>query len=352
VSQWLPAPLPPDGPALISHEREPENAEFPFDQLNHWLTPNHAFYRRNHFPYPQVDADAWRLEVTGAVRRPLRLTLPDLQRMPQALQWTTLECSGNKRAFFHPPAEGTQWGPGAIGTAEWGGVPLAQLLSLAGVRPGAVAVLFTGADNGVFKATGEHVHFARSLPLAEARRADVLLALTMNGEPLPPRHGAPLRLVVPGWYAMAAVKWLTRIEVRTEPFSGPFQSRDYVYLPQPGTPVTVQKVNAAIAQPTEGAQVPPGPLTIRGAAWGGAQRVDVSIDGGWRWQQADWAGPALPHAWRLWQTVTPPLRPGRYVLAARAAGPDQKTQPLAAPWNAKGYGNNAIVPVRITVAEP
>ncbi|MFZ5824949.1 MAG: sulfite oxidase [Bacillota bacterium] len=356
--QWGPARLPEEPPALIVHEEEPEEAEFPFSHLNGWITPQPLFFRRNHFVYPSVDPEAWRLEVTGSVAKPLRLSLADLQALGQVTQWTTLECSGNKRAYFDPPAEGTPWREGAIGHAEWGGVPLVHLLKLAGVRPGAVEVAFTGADEGEFEETGEQVHFARCLPLGEAARPDTLLAFTMNGQPLPFKHGAPLRLVVPGWYAMASVKWLTQIEVRREPFRGPFQVRDYVYLPRPGAyeravPVTTQKVNSAIAHPREQVRLGPGPLVIRGAAWGGAQplqRVEVSIDGGKRWVEARWVGPALRHSWRLWEVHTPPLRPGRYRILARAVDREGQTQPASAPWNAKGYGNNEMVPVSVTVA--
>lgn len=355
--QWLPVRLPSGQEQVIVHEEEPENAEVAISSLAGWMTPVRSFYRRNHFPYPQVDPAAWRLEVSGAVNRPLRLSLDDLRAMEQTSQWATLECSGNKRSFFQPPAEGIQWREGAIGTAEWGGVPLLHLLQMAGVQPGAVEVAFTGADGGSFKETGAHVHYARSLPLCEAVRPDVLLALTMNGEALPEKHGAPLRLVVPGWYAMASVKWLTAIEVRREPFRGPFKVRDYVYLPRPGAygeavPVTAQRVNGAISQPVTGARLRPGRLAVRGVAWGGTQplrRVEVSLDGGRRWAEAAWAGPSGPNTWRLWHYQTPALRPGRYLIAARAIDAEGRTQPSRAPWNAKGYGNNQIVPVAVTV---
>lgn len=336
-------------PEFIVHEQVPENAEIPLSQQPGWVTPPPLFFRRNHFPYPQVDAATWRLEVTGGLRRPLRLSLGQLRAMAQGREWATIECSGNKRSYFEPPAEGTPWREGAIGNAEWAGVPLRHLLRLAGVRPGALEVAFYGADS-----------FARSLPLAEALRPEVLLAITMNGEGLPAKHGAPVRLVVPDWYAMASVKWLTRIEIRLAPFRGPYQVRDYVYLPRPGAydqavPVTRWKVNSAVVRPPDGARVAPGPLLVCGAAWGGTgplRRVEVSLDGGRRWAEATWLGPAVPHTWRLWQWMTPPLGPGHYRIASRAVDGSGEIQPARAPWNAKGYGNNAIHPVTVTVASP
>ncbi len=355
--RWAPGRLPSGQPHLIVREEQPEDAEFAMAHLNSWVTPNPLFFRRNHFRYPKVDQPSWRLDLTGAAARPLRLSLDDLRRMPQTSQWTTLECSGNKRAYYEPETEGTQWTAGAIGNAEWGGVPLATLLALARPLTGAVEVLFVGADEGIFKETGERVHFARSLPLDQALRPDLLLALTMNGEPLPQRHGAPLRLVVPTWYAMASVKWLTRIELLTRPFRGPFQVRDYVYIPSPGAydrsvPVTWQRVNSTITQPVDGARVQPGPLTVRGVAWAGnapPERVEVSLNGGRSWTCAELIDPALPAVWRLWHWVSPPLSPGVYQILVRATDAAGETQPRRAAWNAKGYGNNSMIPLTIIV---
>lgn len=349
-----PTRLPPGPPELLVRKARPENLEFPMAHLNGWLTPNRLFYRRNHFEYPAVDPGSWRLTISGAVNRPLSLSLADLQVMPRTSQWTTLECSGNKRGLFSRKTEGDQWTSGAIGNAEWAGLPLDKLVRQARVRPDAVEVLFTGADQGVFKETGERVHFARSLPLAAAFDPAVLLALEMNGEPLPEKHGGPLRLIVPRWYGMASVKWLTRIEVLPRPFTGPFQRIDYVYLAEPAgraVPVTTWKVNSAIAQPWDGARRRPGPLLVRGAAWGGVpplQRVEVSVDGG-RWAPARQVGPAGTATWRLWQYRTPPLEPGEHVILARATDGAGETQPLEAPWNVKGYGNNSAARVRVRI---
>jgi DMSO/TMAO reductase YedYZ molybdopterin-dependent catalytic subunit len=353
-----PVSLPPGQPKPIFHEVSPENLEYPTVSMNGWMTPTSRFFRRNHFAYPTIDAQAWRLTVDGEVAAGRTLRLADLQAMPQTSAWMTLVCSGNKRSLFEPPAEGTPWRSGAAGNAEWGGVLLRDLLRLTGPSPEAVEVLFTGADRGTFKETGEEVHFARSLPLAAALDGGALLALTMNGEPLPPEHGGPCRLVVPRWYGMASVKWLTRIGLLSRPFRGPFQARDYVYLPAPGaydraTPVTLQKVDSVITQPAPDRRFKPGQVTLRGVAWGGGSplaAVEVSLDGGATWAEAELAGPGAPAAWRLWQFVTPSLPPGSHQAMVRATNADGDVQPPAAPWNAKGYGNNAMPRVRFVVA--
>ena len=357
AGRWAPAPGPGGRPEPILHESEPRNAEWPLAYQNGWVTPAARFFERNHFTRPSEKPGRWTLSVEGAVERPQRLELWELKRMAATALVAVLECSGNKRGFFTPPAEGTPWREGAVGNAEWGGVPLRLVLARAGVRPGAAWVRFTGADAGRFKETGQRVHFERALPMPVALDPDTLLVWEMNGEPLPEAHGGPLRLAVPGWYGMAWVKWLTRLEVRTRPFRGPFQVRDYVYLPEPGAydraePVTESRVNSAIAWPADQAVVPPGDLVVRGFAWGPAPvtRVDVSMDGGRTWTGATLVEPVARHAWRLWHCVIPDVRPGRYRILARAADAAGHLQPAGAPWNAKGYGNNQISFVSITVS--
>jgi DMSO/TMAO reductase YedYZ molybdopterin-dependent catalytic subunit len=323
-----------------------------------WLTPSRLFYQRNHFEPPAARAGGWTLTVEGEVERPFQLGLWELTRLPAISLWATLECSGNKRAFFDPPAQGTPWTEGAVGNAEWGGLPLRAVLARTGVKPGSIEIRFTGLDSGRHQETGETVHFERSLPLAVALDPATLLAWRMNGEALPPEHGGPLRLIVPGWYAMASVKWLTRIEVRRQPFRGPFQVRDYVYLPERGAydravPVTAGRVNSFINWPVGGSVAPPGRLTVQGLAWGGeapVAGVAVSPDGGRTWEPAVLAGPEAPYAWRQWSCTLERLLPGELVLRSRARDADGREQPERAPWNAKGYGNNQTVPVRVMVS--
>lgn len=326
--------------------------------LNGWVTPSRRFFRRNHFSYPVVDPARWRVVVDGEVGHRLEFTLSQLQAMDQTSLWVTMECSGNKRSLFQPPAEGTPWRDGAVGNAEWGGVLLCDLLRLAAPGREAMEVLFVGADQGVFKETGERVEYARSLPLETALAGGALLALTMNGQPLPPEHGGSGRLIVPYWYGMASVKWVTRIELLSRPFQGPFQARDYVYLPSPGAydqavPVTFQKVDAVITHPTPGQKCKPGMVAFRGVAWGGSSplaSVEVSLDNGGTWAEAELVGPKAPAAWRLWQYVTPSLPSGGHDLVVRATNADGEVQPAVAPWNAKGYGNNARPRVHFVVS--
>lgn len=354
----MPVQLPPGEPKPVRHQVSPENVEFPMAYLNGWVTPGSRFFRRNHFAYPTVDPASWRLTVGGEAGNRLEFTLSQLQAMPQTSLWATLECSGNKRSFFQPPAEGTPWRDGAVGNAEWGGVLLCHLLRLAAPRPDALEVLFVGADQGVFRETGERVPYARSMPLETALAGGALLALTMNGQPLPFAHGGPGRLIVPHWYGMASVKWVTRIELLALPFRGPFQVRDYVYLPAPGAynralPVTLQKVDTVITHPTAGQTFRPGRIPLRGVAWGGSSplaSVEVSLDGGATWAGAELVGPEESAAWRLWQYFTRALPPGTHELVARATNTEGQVQPAMATWNAKGYGYNAVPRVQFTVA--
>src|SRR4051794_23823103 len=194
------------------------NHGMPLEALRYDVTPPGLHYVLTHYDIPAVDPASWSLEVGGAVDRPLRMTLADLQRRSAVTSRVLLECAGNGRARFEPRPVSQPWLLEAVGAAEWTGTPLAPLLEETGIADGAVDVVFTGADHGVER--GVEQDYARGLPLAEAMRPEVLLVWAMNGAPLPPQHGAPLRLVVPGWYGMAQVKWLTRIEVSTEPFTG------------------------------------------------------------------------------------------------------------------------------------
>ncbi|HYF92790.1 MAG TPA: sulfite oxidase [Symbiobacteriaceae bacterium] len=341
----------------LVHETEPVNLEWPVPHRGEWLTPAARFFERNHFRRPDPSPKPPTLAVEGAVRRSLSLGLHDLRHMGALSRWVTIECSGNRRSLFVPPAEGTPWRDGAVGNAEWIGVPLRTVLLRAGLAEGAAWVRFTGADEGRHKETGQRVHFERALPVNYALNPDVLLAWAMNGEPLPHKHGGPLRLIVPGWYGMASVKWLTRVEVRTQPFRGPFQVRDYVYLPAPGaydraTPVTLGRVSSIITHPSTGAAVPPGNLLVSGLAWSGeapVARVEVSADQGAHWQPAELLEPAARYAWRRWECLLTGLTPGNVEILARATDAAGRTQPRQAEWNAKGYGNNQMPQVPLTV---
>lgn len=320
----------------IIREREPLNLEFPFEELDSYLTPNHQFYIRGHFPIPEVDRQSFRLRVEGAVERTLTLSTADLEAMEQETRVATLECAGNSRIFLVPAAEGAQWQQGAVSTAEWMGVPLARVLEKAGLKADALQVIFEGADVGKPKEKPippEPMPYARAIELDKV--PDVLLALRMNGEPLPLENGAPVRAIVGGFYGMASVKWLCSIRVVTEPFQGYFHTSDYAYWDDlDGNPVRrslgPMALKSAISRPFFREQVPAGqPYVIRGAAWtGGAplDRVEVSCDGGSSWNQAEFIDEATPHAWRRWQLSWTPESEGCCSLLARAIDTEGKCQ--------------------------
>lgn len=331
------------GPDLVVHSDHPLNCETPVTSIRGDLVPNNRFYVRNHFGIPSADAASWQLEITGLVRRPLRVTMAGLRDLPARREVITLECAGNGRARLSPPVPGDQWDLGAASTAEWTGVPLRDVLDQAGILPGAVDVVFGGADDGPVDGRDGPVRFERSLPVAVALESGALLAYQMNGADLPAAHGYPLRLVVPGWYAVASVKWLTSIEVTSRPFDGYFQADRYHI---DGTPVTLQRIRSVIVSPSGNVQA--GPVIIRGVAWSGAApiaRVEVRVGAG-PWRTATLAGEPRRHRW-LWWHLPARLDAGPVILRARATDLAGNTQPERPPWNALGYGNNAIQQVTV-----
>jgi DMSO/TMAO reductase YedYZ molybdopterin-dependent catalytic subunit len=342
---------------LVFQREDPLNCETSMAALvGGVVMPTAHFYVRNHFRIPALDPSTWRLTVNGLVSRPLSLSVRDLQTMPSETLMVTLECAGNGRALLNPPTDGEQWGLGAVSTAEWAGVPLAEVLDRAGVGPGAQEVLFRGADGGSVAARDGITRFERSLTIDVARDSGSLLAYAMNGEALPPEHGYPLRLVVPGWYGVASVKWLTEIEVIGTAFTGFFQADRYFYeWNRSGQvvkePVTVQRVRSVITEPAREDELEPGGLAVRGFAWSGAapiQRVEVSVGGG-SWEAAELVGQRLGHSWQRWELITRTPGSGPTTLRARATDEAGHTQPEQPEWNRLGYGSNAIqeVPVRI-----
>jgi DMSO/TMAO reductase YedYZ molybdopterin-dependent catalytic subunit len=343
-------------PRLIVVTADPANAETPLAlQRGDEPTSNNLFFMRNRFQFPLVDTETWRLEVSGLVERPLSLALDELRAMPSQTLPVTLECAGNGRIAMEPDADGEPWGYGAVSTAEWTGVPLRTVLQRAGVRDSAIEILFEGIDDGDVS-PGRHVHFQRSLPLDKAFHPDTLLAHTMNGVPLPVDHGAPLRLVVPGWYGMASVKWLASIRAIDTPFYGFFQGDRYVLRrsvddPDP-MPVTEMGMRSLILTPATGDTLQLAPHTIHGVAWAGAAEiaeVRVSTDGGETWHSARWTGSPRRYAWRAWEYDWDAGASGPAVLQSRAVAADGRTQPVVIEWNYLGYCNNAIQSVDVTV---
>jgi len=340
---------------LIVHRADPLNAETPLPALvGGVVTPSAQFYVRNHFQIPMLDASAWRLDVRGLVERPLSLSLHDLQNMHSETLVVTLECAGNGRAGFDPPIAGEQWNLGAVSTAEWTGVPLVEVLDRAGIGAKAREVVFRGADSGTVAGRTDDVRYERSLKLDDATGSEALLVHTMNGEMLPVRHGYPLRVVVPDWYGMTSVKWLTEIELIDGEFSGHFQADTYVYeREQDGhvvrEPVTLQQVRSLIIEPKADREVTRGELTIRGVAWSGAApiaRVEVRI-GDDPWQEVQLVGERHGHSWQWWELITRVDRPGPTVVRARATDLAGRTQLEEPQWNRLGYGNNTIQKVSV-----
>jgi DMSO/TMAO reductase YedYZ molybdopterin-dependent catalytic subunit len=352
-----PAADSPADPRLAILSDAPYNAETRIEHHIGVLTPTAAFYKRNHFAIPQLDAATWRLEVGGLVARPLTLSLDDLRALPSRTLVVTLECAGNGRTAMQPPAEGEPWGYGAVSTAEWTGVPLVEVLCAASVADGTREIVITGADAGHVAAADATIAYVRSTPIAPALDPHTLLVYAMNGEPLAPEHGFPLRLIVPGWYGMAAVKWITRLEASADAFRGFYQydryvMRDAARPDQEPEPLTTMAVRSLICQPAAGATLAPGPVMVRGVAWSGAAavtRVEMSMDGGRTWAEAAFTGDAGPFAWRPWQCTWHATTPGAASLKSRAYDAAGNAQPEAALWNALGYANNAVQTVSVTV---
>jgi DMSO/TMAO reductase YedYZ molybdopterin-dependent catalytic subunit len=332
---------------LIYLSREPLNAETPLERQVGAITPTTRHYVRDHFPIPQPPP---RLAVDGAVRTSLQLSLGDIRSLPPRSLIVTLECAGNGRAFLRPPVAGEQWRLGAVGTAEWTGASLRDVLAMAEPRASAIEVLCVGADTGTPADVDAQIAFERSLPLADALRDDVLLAYAMNGDDLPPEHGAPLRLIVPGWYGMASVKWLARLSLLEREFDGFFQAKRYVIGDRPLRQIAPR---AVITWPNEDQQLRQRPFVARGYVWSGRDdlaRIEISADGGRRWQDANLADGISRYAWRQWHSAIAPTSRGEVVLVARAVTADGTKQPLEEVRNALGYANNAARPVRIEIA--
>jgi len=349
-------------PGLMTREQEPLNLELPFPTLAERVVPTNRFYVRSHFPIPAVEVASWKLSIEGGVGKELQISYEELRSLPATTLIATLECAGNGRARLAPKAKGLLWEQGAVGNATWTGVPLSVLLERAGVLPDAVEIIFEGADQGTVtdepKAPGT-ISYARSLPLAKARQPEVLVAYLMNDQPLTPEHGFPVRLVVPGWYGMASVKWLHKITVSAAPYAGYWQTLEYAYWQRTHglptlTPVTEMLVKAEIARPALREAVPAGqPYRVFGAAWTGESEVtgvEVSTDAGHTWHAAQLLDEAVPFAWRLWEfTWTPPTAPGRHTLQARATDRAGHCQPTNHDPDRRNYMITKITSVEVLV---
>ena len=334
------------------------NSGMPLEALRWSITPVGLHYLLTHYDIPAVDVATWRLEVGGLVKRALSLSLDDLQRRETIELPSTMECAGNGRARLDPRPVSQPWLTEAIGTAAWTGTPLASLLEEADLDESAVEVLFTGLDRGVEGGTSQA--YERSLTAAEALEAGAILAWGVNGVPLPPQHGYPLRLVVPGWYGMTNVKWLHRITAIDAPFEGYQQAHGYRIRQEedePGTPVTRMVPRALMLPPgvpeflTRRRFLESGSHVLEGRAWSGRGeivRVEVSVDGCSTWADAVLGDAPGPHAWRAWSFEWQ-ADPGEQVLSCRATDSAGNTQPLEPEWNLGGYSNNAVQRLSVTV---
>jgi DMSO/TMAO reductase YedYZ molybdopterin-dependent catalytic subunit len=314
----------------------PENSETPLDSVRSWVTPTRLFFVRNHFAVPELNLATWRLSVEGCVRLRRVWTWDELMDLPERTVFATVECAGNGRSFLAERQSGVQWGAGAVGHAEWTGVPLKLVLERSGLEPDALEVLFEGADVGTEPDHPAPMPFARSLSLAKALHPDTLLANRMNGEVLDPNHGYPLRLFAPGWYGVASVKWLRRIEVVNKPFRGYFQSVKYTVQRRTERGLETEVVGpmmpkSEIIRPRDGDVLGLGGNRFFGVSWAGEEsvsRVDVSTDGGTTWNDATLVGPQAPYSWTLWEYLWEADSPGEHTVLVRATSSGGRVQPV------------------------
>jgi DMSO/TMAO reductase YedYZ molybdopterin-dependent catalytic subunit len=334
--------------------------ETPVELLNTWITPIPHFFVRNHMHEPsELSAESWRLTVGGEVEKPLTLTLADLRKLESHSVVNTLECAGNGRSLHRPQVPGIQWGKGAVSTAKFSGTQLREVLQRAGVKPNGKHVMFRGLD----EVPGKVPPFIRSIPIEKAIDSDTLIATHMNGEPLTKHHGFPARAMVPGWIGAASCKWLAEIKVLESEFVGNFMNPGYRFPNQPvklGDSVkpedthvlTSLNVKSVITGPPDGSDLRPGKLTVHGAAWAGEAdvvKVEISVDGGSKWNAATLGHEQSHYAWRLWSYSWNTKR-GDYAIQSRATDSQGRVQAAEAAWNPSGYLYNAIDEVKIHVA--
>ncbi|MCG6973443.1 MAG: sulfite oxidase [Desulfobacterales bacterium] len=335
--------------------QEPFNAETPNQYLRSWITANRVFFARNQGQIPEkpIPLSDWSLTIEGEVNKPLVLDFDQICRMPKAIVSNTLECSGNSRSLFEKKASGNPWTIGGVGNAVWGGVWLRELLESAGPKANAHHVAFEGLDKPLGSAK---IQFIRSIPIEKAMSSS-LLAYEMNGEPLPLKHGYPLRALALGWTGANCVKWLHKIIVLDRPFEGFYMDKVYRKFqqgqdPKTGEVVTGINLKSIITQPDKSEILEAGRVTVLGAAYAGessVERVEISVDDGKAWNPATFIGPNEPYAWRQWQFLWSVKEKGEYTLLSRATDVEGNQQPINANWNVLGYGNNGIREHAVTI---
>jgi DMSO/TMAO reductase YedYZ molybdopterin-dependent catalytic subunit len=347
-------------PSLTTVSLSPENKGSPIHFLNEWITPEQFFFLRNHYSYPQTTPASFTLAFDGLVSNPGCFHYQQLLKMPSKTIVLPLECSGNKRKDFETPIFGTQWDDGAISQGRWTGVPLHYLLSIVGAKAceHEYNVVFEGHDSGKITGLDGTYPFARSLPLKVALNEDVLIAYALNGKPIPSKHGYPLRLIVPKWYAMASIKWLKKITIIDKPFDGPYEKLDYHYFPyedsdKDGVPVTLMKVNSIIQQPLPQSTLDAGRHEIYGISWTGKgiiDKVEISFDNGQNWKKTKLRqDSSQSYSWTFWNYIWDVKKEGKYTIMVRATDSTGREQPMNVEWNRLGYGYNGISVINLQI---
>ncbi len=345
---------------LLVRSLRPPDYETPVALLDSFITQIEHFYVRSHMPIPMaLDVNSWSLQIEGDINTPTTLTLDELRKMPSTSITAILECAGNGRAFFDPPVAGIQWTKGAIGNARWTGVRMADVLKRAGLKTTGKFVIMNAADRPV----GTMPDFIRQLPIEKAMHPDTLLAYEMNGQPLAPVHGFPLRAIVPGWEGAYAVKWLSNLRVSDRESDSFWVTTGYRYPtkrvapgaavdPKDMAPLTGLAVKSLITRPTDGASLNAGKIEVAGFAWAGEPdiaRVEVSTDHGATWQSARLVGEQAKYSWRRFEFTFDANRAESYLILSRATDSSGRTQPTSPPWNPSGYLWNAPDSVRVEV---
>lgn len=345
---------------LIRRSLRPPDYETPVALLDSFITPVEHFYVRSHLPIPpSLDAATWTLKLDGEVATPLSLSLDEIKKLPSATVTMTLECAGNGRSFFDPPVAGIQWEKGAVGTARWTGVRMSELLKRAGAKPTGKNVLMNCADRPL----GTMPAFVRQVPMAKAMTGDTILAYEMNGQPIPPVHGFPLRAIVPGWEGAYSVKWLTSLTVLDKDSDNFWVASAYRYPVKrvaPGAavdakemaPLTGLAVKSLITQPAHGATLAPGKIAVAGFAWAGENdiaRVEISNDSGATWQPARLVGEQARYTWRRFEAEFTATKAESHLILSRATDSKGQVQPAVSHWNPSGYLWNQYDSVRIEI---
>ncbi len=338
----------------VSPEISPGCFAAPLTSLGRDTVPAGEHFVRSHFAVPQLDADLHAVEITGLVKRSVRWTLNDFRKLSQISTHVTLECAGHRRLELDSTLLGVPWQFGAVSHARWAGAQLADLFEIVRPLPEATHIVLSGADAGDVDGRTDSEAFARAIPLRDPVVREIILAWSMNGKGLTPEHGAPLRAVVPGWYAVSSVKWLSRIEFVSHEFDGFFQAVDYRVKEAgeegSGRELTVMPTHSLITSPSESETIPAGAIVVAGTAWGGVGGigpVELQVDDG-AWQRVRTEpGPGIHAPTQFAHTID--LAPGTHTVRARATDRKGNTQPDSIPWNSRGYGVNTVHTLTLNV---